>query len=86
VSSKIPHYNAWEASTALKKRLAKNGIHLDGGAGGWAEVYRVFKECKFVEDEGDVVFFKNAHGLAKLKPVFADAANDSGVEIVDHEK
>ncbi|KAG6850284.1 hypothetical protein H0H93_015541 [Arthromyces matolae] len=86
VSSKIPHYNAWEASTALKKKLAKKGIHLEGGAGGWAEVYRVFQECKFVEDTGDVVFFKNAHGLAKLRPVFAETASDSGVEIIDHEK
>lgn len=81
VSSKIPHYNAWEASAALKKRLAKEGIHLDGGAGGWAEVYRVFRECKFVEDEGDVVFFKNAYGIAKMKPVFVDTASDSGVEV-----
>jgi len=81
VSSKIPHYNAWEASAALKKRLAKDGIHLEGGAAGWAELYRVFRECKFVEDDGDVVFFKNAYGLAKMKPVFVDVANDSGVEV-----
>ncbi|KAF8895452.1 fatty acid desaturase-domain-containing protein [Infundibulicybe gibba] len=82
VSSKIPHYHAWEASAALKKRLAQSGIHLDGAPGGWAEVYRVFKECKFVEDEGDVVFFKNAFGLAKLKPVFNDShGSDSGVEV-----
>jgi len=80
VSSKIPHYNAWEASAALKKRLAKNGIILQGAPGGWAEVYRVYKECKFVEDEGDVVFFKNAYGLAKMKPVLPDVASDSGVE------
>lgn len=46
VSSKIPHYNAWEASDALRARLARSGINLQGGAGGWAEVYRVFKECK----------------------------------------
>ncbi|KAG6817554.1 hypothetical protein H0H93_007145 [Arthromyces matolae] len=81
VSSKIPHYNAWEASTALKKKLAQKGIHLEGGAGGWAEVYRIYKECMFVEDSGDVVFYKNAHGLAKLRPVFAETASDSGVDI-----
>ncbi|KAF8650160.1 hypothetical protein AX16_005394 [Volvariella volvacea WC 439] len=82
VSSKIPHYNAWEASAALKKRLAKAGIVLEGRPGGWAEVVRVFKECKFVEDEGNVIFFKNAHGLAKLRPVFHEpSTSDSGVEI-----
>lgn len=82
VSSKIPHYNAWEASAALKKKLAPAGIPMDGGAGGWAEVYRVFRECKFVEDEGDVVFFKNAYGLAKMKPALPESsASDSGIEV-----
>ncbi|TFK73560.1 delta-12 fatty acid desaturase protein [Pluteus cervinus] len=82
VSSKIPHYNAWEASAALKKRLAKAGIFLEGAPGGWREVYRVYKECKFVEDEGNVVFFKNAYGLAQLRPVFSETgASDSGIEL-----
>ncbi|OSD07329.1 hypothetical protein PYCCODRAFT_1430581 [Trametes coccinea BRFM310] len=84
VSSKIPHYHAWEATDALRKRLAQHGIKLQGRPGGWAEVYRVFKECKFVEDEGDILFYKNAYGLAATRPVFADnTASDSGIEIVD---
>ncbi|KAK2465236.1 hypothetical protein APHAL10511_002590 [Amanita phalloides] len=82
ISSKIPHYNAWEASAALKKRLSSLGIPIEGAPGGWREVYRVYRECKFVEDEGDVVFFKNAHGLAKMRPAFADnAVSDSGIEL-----
>ncbi|TBU31801.1 fatty acid desaturase-domain-containing protein [Dichomitus squalens] len=86
VSSKIPHYHAWEATDALRKRLAQHGIQLEGRPGGWAEVYRVFKECKFVEDEGDIVFYKNAYGLAATKPVFNDnTASDSGIEIFDKE-
>jgi len=82
VCSKIPHYNAWEASDALRKKLAQSGFNLIGNPGGWAEVYRVFRACKFVEDEGDVVFYKNAHGLATTRPAFADnTASDSGVEL-----
>ncbi|KAH8998685.1 delta-12 fatty acid desaturase [Lactarius akahatsu] len=82
VSSKIPHYNAWEASAALKKRLAASGIQLEGRPGGWAEVYRVFRECKFVEDEGNIVFYKNAIGLAASRPIIpGDVASDSGVEL-----
>jgi len=81
VCSKIPHYNAWEASAALRKVLPA-GIRTDGAPGGWAEMYRVYKECKFVEDEGDVVFYKNAYGLAKMRPVFNDVtASDSGIEV-----
>ena len=49
-------------------------------------MYRVFRECKFVEDEGDIIFYKNAYGLAATRPIFADhSASDSGVE-VDTEK
>ena len=73
---------SWEASAALKKKLAAFGIPTEGGPGGWAEVYRVFKECKFVEDEGDVVFYKNAYGLAKMRPAMPESsASDSGIEI-----
>lgn len=37
---------------------------------------------QFVEDEGDVVFFKNAYGVAKARGVFTDnTASDSGVEM-----
>ncbi|KAG9315663.1 fatty acid desaturase-domain-containing protein [Chiua virens] len=82
ISSKIPHYNAWEASDTLRQRLKQAGIVLQGAPGGWREVYRVFKECKFVEDEGNIVFYKNALGLAASRPKIADdAASDSGVEV-----
>jgi omega-6 fatty acid desaturase (delta-12 desaturase) len=82
VSSKIPHYNAWEASDALRKRLRQAGIVLQGGPGGWSEVYRVFRACRFVEDEGNVIFYKNASGIAEARPKFADGnASDSGVEV-----
>jgi hypothetical protein len=36
----------WEASAALRKVLVPTGIRLDGAPGGWAEMYRVYKECK----------------------------------------
>jgi len=82
VASKIPHYHAWEAGKHLKAKLEAIGMRTEGAPGGWAEVYRVFKECKFVEDEGDVVFFKNARGLAKAHPVYnTECPSDSGIEL-----
>ncbi|KAF9527543.1 delta-12 fatty acid desaturase protein [Crepidotus variabilis] len=82
VSSKIPHYHAWEASAALRKMLSTHGIPMQGAPAGWAEIYRVYRECKFVEDEGDVVFFKNAYGLAQMRPQLPESsASDSGIEI-----
>ena len=75
----------WEATDALRKRLSQVGLDLRGKPGGWAEMYRVFRQCKFVEDEGDIVFFKNAHGLATTKGVMGSDgdASDSGIEIFD---
>ncbi|KAJ7306795.1 oleoyl phosphatidylcholine desaturase [Mycena albidolilacea] len=72
VSSRIAHYHAWEATYALRKR-----------PGGWGEVYRVVRECRFMENEGAVVFYKNCNGLAAAKPASQDTAGDaedSGVE------
>ncbi|CAK5270618.1 unnamed protein product [Mycena citricolor] len=87
ISSKIPHYNAWEAAAALKaKVLEPAGIKTSGGAGGWAEMYRVYRECKFVEDDGDVVFYKNVRGVAQMRPVFSagsGASSDSGIDVSD---
>ena len=80
VTDNISH--SWEAAAALRKRLAKAGIELQGRPGGWAEMYRVFRECKFVEDDGEILFYKNAKGLASTRPVFVDNnASDSGVEV-----
>ena len=47
-----------------------------------AEIYRVFQECKFVEDEGDILFYKNTYGLAATCPIFPDhSGSDSSVEV-----
>ncbi|GAB1525616.1 hypothetical protein RhiTH_008779 [Rhizoctonia solani] len=82
VCSKIPHYHAWEASRHLKARLARAGYSHEGRPGTWGEVYRVWKECRFIEDEGDVVFYKNARGLAARQAVFAnEGMSDSGVDV-----
>jgi len=82
VSSKIPHYNAWEATYALRRRLESAGLKLQGRPGGWSEVYRIYKECKFVEDEGNVVFYKNAQGLAAGRPMYSgNCESDSGIEV-----
>ncbi|KAJ7432892.1 oleoyl phosphatidylcholine desaturase [Mycena galericulata] len=83
VTSKIPHYHAWEATYALRKRLAAAGINLVGRPGGWVEVFRVIRACRFVEDEGSVVFYKDARGIAAARPVFAASSDveDSGVEV-----
>ncbi|KAJ7288389.1 delta-12 fatty acid desaturase protein [Mycena rebaudengoi] len=88
VCSKIPHYNAWEASAALRKVLVPTGMRLDGRPADGPRCTASTRNARFilivqfVEDEGDVVFYKNARGFAKMRPVFNDAtASDSGIEV-----
>jgi len=38
---------------------------------------------QFVEDEGDVVFYKNAHGKAACKAVYNEPVSDSGIDVLD---
>jgi len=82
VASKIPHYNAWEAKAALDERLASAGINVVGNPGTWSEALRVYRECRFIEDEGEVRFYKNAQGKAARVPVFSsESFSDSGVDV-----
>lgn len=46
VSSRIPHYHAWEATYALRKRLEREGIRLIGAPCGWSEMFRVYRQCR----------------------------------------
>jgi len=81
IHSKIPHYHAWDATRALKARLGP--CYMESKENMLVSLWRCYKECKFVEDKGDVVFFKNAQGTAKAVAVFADKGmiSDSGVDV-----
>lgn len=80
VSSKIPHYNAWEATEALKNFL---GPHYQCSEESmFSSFWRSYRECLFIEDGEDVVFYKNASGLAKMVPVEEGGhISDSGIDM-----
>ncbi|KAG0050895.1 linoleoyl-CoA desaturase activity protein [Gryganskiella cystojenkinii] len=54
--SQMPFYHAEEATHHLKKLLGEYYIYDDTPIA--VACWRSFRECKFVEDEGEVVFFK----------------------------
>ncbi|KAI9231308.1 MAG: hypothetical protein BYD32DRAFT_431140 [Podila humilis] len=54
--SQMPFYNAVEATKHLKAKLGKYYIFDDTPIA--KALYRNWRECKFVEDDGDVVFYK----------------------------
>ncbi|EGG03265.1 uncharacterized protein MELLADRAFT_75337 [Melampsora larici-populina 98AG31] len=78
--SKIPHYHAWEATDALKAKLGPHYQSTDENY--WVSLWKAFRHCRFVEDEGDVVFYKNAKGQALIRLKESDGSpSDSGIEV-----
>ncbi|KAI9251036.1 delta-12-fatty acid desaturase [Phascolomyces articulosus] len=55
--STIPHYHAVEATKHIKKVLGKYYFFDDTPI--LTAFHKSWKQCRFVEDEGDVVFYKN---------------------------
>ncbi|KAJ3289603.1 hypothetical protein HDU79_003907 [Rhizoclosmatium sp. JEL0117] len=54
--SNMPFYNAEKATAALKKKLGKFYLYDDSPI--FLSMWRSYRNCRFVEDEGDVVFYK----------------------------
>ncbi|KAG2235709.1 hypothetical protein INT48_009124 [Thamnidium elegans] len=54
--STIPHYHAQEATLHLKKALGRHYLCFDTPIA--AALWNNWRACRFVEDEGDVVFYK----------------------------
>lgn len=48
----------------------------------FVSLWKNFRECRYVDDTDDVVFFKNAKGLAQRAVVDDKSAqSDSGVDV-----
>jgi len=60
--SSAPFYNGPKITKALKPVL-KDAYNYDSTPSFYA-LYRSFTQCQFVEDEGDVIFYKNSNGGA----------------------
>lgn len=80
ICSKIPHYHAWEATEALKAVLGDYYMKSDDNM--YRSLVKNYSECKFVEDTGSCVFYKNRFGKAKRTVVYEE---DSGVDVRDPE-
>ncbi|KAF7316801.1 Delta-12 fatty acid desaturase protein [Mycena chlorophos] len=58
--STIPFYNQPKATEAIKP-LVKEHYNTDS-TNTLRALYRTFAECRFIEDEGDIIFYRNKHG------------------------
>lgn len=79
-SSRMPHYNAWEATEALKEFL---GPHYQSRSENmFVSFWKVYRSCIFIEEGEDVAFYKNARGVAKMVGVIEDnQVSDSGIDV-----
>ncbi|KAJ7429676.1 delta-12 fatty acid desaturase protein [Mycena galericulata] len=60
--SSVPFYNQPKVTEYIKPVL-KNHYNYDS-TNTFRALYRTFTECLFIEDDGDIVFYKNRHGKA----------------------
>ncbi|GAA5843661.1 hypothetical protein JCM11251_006399 [Rhodosporidiobolus azoricus] len=79
LSSKIPHYHAWEATEALKKFLGPHYHATDENM--FVSLWKSYRLCRYVDDEGDVLFYNDAYGRKYRKVAPADVPSDSGVDV-----
>lgn len=63
--SRIPFYNAREATEAIKKVMGKHYKHSDENM--WISLWKSARECQFVEGENGVKMFRNANNIG-VKP------------------
>ncbi|KAF8635096.1 hypothetical protein AX15_000536 [Amanita polypyramis BW_CC] len=58
--STIPFYNQPQVTEAIKKVL-KEDYNYDS-TNSFRALHRTFTQCYFIEDEGDIVFYKDGYG------------------------
>ncbi|KAA1474447.1 hypothetical protein DENSPDRAFT_781704 [Dentipellis sp. KUC8613] len=63
--SAIPFYNQPQVTECIK-RVLKDDYNYDS-TNTFRALYRSFTECCFIEDEGDIVFYKNKDGVTQRR-------------------
>jgi omega-6 fatty acid desaturase (delta-12 desaturase) len=80
ISSKIPHYAAWEATEAIKNYVGEYYLKSDGNF--LVDLFKNYRDCRWVEDKGDILFYRNGKGLSKRVGVDENGGvSDSGVDV-----
>lgn len=63
---KMPWFYGEEATEYLKQFIGEHYAY--DGRSPFVVLWEIYNECQFVEDEGDVVFYKNKKGEAVRRP------------------
>ncbi|CCM04524.1 uncharacterized protein FIBRA_06705 [Fibroporia radiculosa] len=73
----MPFYNGPEATKYLKEFIGEH--YRLSNKPVFKALWDTYNECQFVEDEGDIVFYRNRKGQAKIRPA-APYRRSSAVE------
>ncbi|KAM0753794.1 delta-12-fatty acid desaturase [Meredithblackwellia eburnea MCA 4105] len=83
ICSKIPHYNAWEATEALKDLLGSHYLVSDENM--FKSLWNSFRNCRYIEDDEPVCFYHDSYGRVARKVQMSEKLVDSGVDVADIE-
>ncbi|GJJ15411.1 hypothetical protein Clacol_009687 [Clathrus columnatus] len=65
----MPWYNGEEATKYLREVLKDHYVYSDALV--FKTLWETYNSCQFVEDEGDIVFYKNKRGEAVCQPAMS---------------
>lgn len=78
ISSKIPHYHAWEATEALKVRLGQHYVKSTENV--FVSLWKSINTCKFIDENDSVAFYRSADGVPhRILSRDSAYASDSGI-------
>ncbi|KAK4703378.1 hypothetical protein P7C70_g2843, partial [Phenoliferia sp. Uapishka_3] len=83
VASKIPHYHAWEATEALKQLLGPHYLATDENM--FYSLWQSYRRCRFVDEDEQVVFYKDSYGNVSRRVQLSEKLVDSGVDFEEEE-
>ncbi|GAA5951233.1 hypothetical protein JCM21900_004383 [Sporobolomyces salmonicolor] len=78
VSSKIPHYHAWDATEALKNFLGPHYHATDENM--FKSLWKSYRLCRYVDDDTPVAMYRDAYGRQYRRVEYEHPPSDSGVE------
>lgn len=74
----MPFYHGPEATKYLKEFIGDHYRFSNKNV--FKALWDTYNECQFVEDEGDVLFYRNKHGQAKVRPAAPFRQPDAPVQ------
>ncbi|KZV69201.1 hypothetical protein PENSPDRAFT_488127 [Peniophora sp. CONT] len=74
---KLPWYHGEEATRYLRAFIGHHYHHSDAPV--FPQLWKTYNDCQFVEDEGNVLFYRDRHGNYSRRPAQAGSAKSTAL-------